>query len=138
MTPDVRAHSFDRPRERWAPGSFSGRDGDGRLFTRSFDRFTLVVAVKPSCDGCREFVQSSLDELQSVDLVVISQLPDETGEWRGSAQPVVVAPELWATLDIRSAPFYVLVDPQRERVVTEGVVFAPSQVADEIAEHLRR
>jgi hypothetical protein len=39
-------------------------------------------------------------------------------------------------LGIRWPPFYVLIDPAVQRVITEGVVFAPSQVAAEIAPYL--
>jgi hypothetical protein len=48
----------------------------------------------------------------------------------------VVAPDVLKELEIRWPPFYVLVDPQERRVITEGVVFAPAQVASEIASFL--
>jgi len=99
------------------------------------DRTTLVVAVKPECDGCRDFLRGDLSELAGVDVVVVTATASK--EWRGAANEVLVAPELMRELDIRCAPFYVLVDPKSEKVVREGVVFGPSQVAAEIASALR-
>ncbi len=57
-------------------------------------------------------------------------------EWTGAAREVLIAPELMKELDIRSAPFYLLIDHSTLQVVTEGVVFGPSQVAEEIADAL--
>jgi predicted nucleotidyltransferase len=94
-------------------------------------RTTLVVAVKPDCDGCRDFLRGDLRELADVDVVIISAVSSD--EWADAMNEVLVAPELMKELDIRSAPFYVLIDPTSLRVVTEGVVFGPSQVAAEIA-----
>jgi hypothetical protein len=92
---------------------------------------TLVVAVKPDCDGCRDFLRGDLKELSNLDVVVISAVSSD--EWVDVANDVLIAPELLKELDIRSAPFYLLIDPSSARVVTEGVVFGPSQVAAEIA-----
>jgi predicted nucleotidyltransferase len=94
-------------------------------------RMTLVIAVKPDCDGCRDFLRGDLRELSNVDVVIVSAVSSE--EWVDAPNDVLVAPELMKQLDIRSAPFYVLIDPSGLRVVTEGVVFGPSQVAAEIA-----
>ena len=137
VTPDVPAHSFNQPRPRPAPSSFTGSSVSGDPVSWQFEGLTLVVAIKPSCDGCRDFVFSPLDELRHVAIVVISASSEVNGEWRGAARPIVVAPELVAALDIRWPPCYVLVDPEAGRVVTEGVVLGPSQVALEIAPHLR-
>ena len=89
------------------------------------------MAVKAACDGCRDFLCSDLHELSDVDVVIVSAVASE--EWLDAANEVLIAPELMRELDIRSAPFYVLIDPSRSRVVTEGVVFGPAQVAAEIA-----
>ncbi len=136
MNPDVAVHSFDEPRERIVPSQLKGRTLSGDEVVRPLEGLTLIVAIKSSCDGCRDFVHSSLEELAGVTVVVVSATGDDNAEWRDAAQPVIVAPELLATLDIRWPPFYVLVDPVRRRVVTEGVVFGPAQVAEEIAPHL--
>jgi hypothetical protein len=92
---------------------------------------TLVVAVKPDCDGCRDFLRGDLREFPDVDVVIVSAFSSDG--WMDAANEVLIAPELMKELDIRSAPFYVLIDPLSLRVVTEGVVFGPSQVAAEIA-----
>jgi hypothetical protein len=49
---------------------------------------------------------------------------------------VVVSPATLEVLEILSAPFYVLIDGVQSRVVSEGSVFSPSQVAQEIAAFL--
>ena len=136
MTPGVSAYSFDRPRERPAPSGFTGHTLSGDAVTKTFTSPTLIVAIKPSCDGCHDFVHSSLDELNHVRTIVVSREADEQAEWTKSLQPVFVAPELMDALDIKWPPFYVLIDPTRQLVLTEGVVFGPAQVASEIASYL--
>jgi hypothetical protein len=136
VTPEFNARSFDRPRERAAPSSLSGHWCEGDETTISLTDVTLVVAIKSHCDGCRAFINADLDEL-SVPVLVISAEDDESSEWRGARQSVFVSPDAFRVLDVRSAPFYVLIDPIAERVVTEGVLFGLSQVATEIGSHLR-
>jgi hypothetical protein len=114
----------------------SGRLLNGDEVTRGLDRLTLIVAVKQTCDGCRDFLNSSLDEFGHVEVLFVSKTDDLNGEWGDVRHDVVVAPALLAALGIRWPPFYVLVDPAQQRIVTEGVVFAPSQVASEIAPYL--
>jgi hypothetical protein len=114
----------------------TGRTLDGDEVTRTLDGLTLIVAIKQSCDGCLDFVTSALDELGHVAVIIVSATIDLNGEWVGAKHEVVVAPELLVELGIRWPPFYVLVDPGNGRVVTEGVVFAPSQVAEEIAPYV--
>jgi hypothetical protein len=97
---------------------------------------TLVVAVKASCDGCRDFVNSNLEELTGVTVLILSATDDVLGEWRGAAQDVIVAPDVLDALEVRWPPFYVLIDPELQRVVVEGVVFGPAQVASEIAAYV--
>jgi hypothetical protein len=128
---DFRARSFDAPRERPAPRVLTGVTRRGEERRIELRRTTLVVAVKPDCDGCRDFLRGDLRELADVDVVIISAVSSD--EWADAMNEVLVAPELMKELDIRSAPFYVLIDPTSLRVVTEGVVFGPSQVAAEIA-----
>ena len=130
------AHSFDRPRERAAPASVHGHWANGDEVTVALDGLTLIVAIKAHCDGCTDFVHSTLDELRGVKVLVLSESQDLEGEWANAVQPVLVAPDTLRELDVRWPPFYVLVDPATSRVVTEGVVFGPAQVAMEIAPHL--
>lgn len=137
MTDREGARSFDRPRERPAPRESLGHTLDGQPIRLRFDSMTLVVAIKASCDGCRDFVHGDLTELAGVPLVVVSATDEGAPEWSGGRRAVVVAPELLKALDVRWPPFYVLVDPEGPRVVAEGVVFASAQVAQEIAAHLR-
>jgi hypothetical protein len=132
---DFHARSFDAPRERPAPRVVIGTSPGGEERRIELRRMTLVVAVKPDCDGCRDFLRGDLRELSDVDVVIVSAVSSE--EWVDASNDVLVAPELMKELDIRSAPFYVLIDPSSLLVVTEGVVFGPSQVASEIAGAMR-
>jgi hypothetical protein len=131
---DFHAHSFDAPRERSAPRELSGRTLNGVGWRRVLEQMTLIVAVKPNCDGCRDFVDGELSELDDIEVVIVSATADD--EWRNARQEVIVSPETLTALDVRSAPFYVLIDVARQRVATEGVVFTPAQVAAEIASFL--
>jgi hypothetical protein len=135
VTSEFNARSFDRPRERAAPRSLRGHWSGGDETVVEFAEVTLVVAIKTHCDGCREFIDADLDELH-VAVLVIGAADDESSEWRDARQPVLVSPDAFRLLDVRSAPFYVLIDPVAGRVVTEGVLFGPSQVANEIAPYL--
>lgn len=136
MTPEFSAHSFDEPRIRAVPSAFSGETLDGRTVTRTLDERTLIVAIKSSCDGCHAFVHSALDELKNVPVVIVSATKDLNHEWAHAPQAVIVAPDFLAALDIRWPPTYVLIDPRRHEVVSEGVLFSPAQVAAEIARFL--
>jgi hypothetical protein len=123
--------SFDRARERSAPHELIGVTLDGTPWSRQLSRLTLVVAVKPECDGCSDFVEGKLGDLSHVDVVVISAEANDA--WRAEHREVVISPLSFEQLQILAAPFYVLIDAPQGRVVSEGSVFSPSQVAQEIA-----
>ncbi len=91
----------------------------------------MVVAIKGNCDGCRAFFDAPLHGFDQVDVVFLAAADDE--EWAGSSRPVLISPEALGRLEVRSPPFYVLIDPVVHAVLSEGVVFGPSQVAAEIA-----
>jgi hypothetical protein len=118
------------------PREFVGVTPSGEERRREIRQVTLVVAVKPDCDGCREFVHGDLGDLSDVDVVIVSATSSD--EWVDARHEVLISPTFIRELDIRSAPFYVLIDPSTWRVLTEGVVFGPSQVAAEIASALER
>ncbi|MHB1209194.1 MAG: hypothetical protein ACYC1I_05745 [Acidimicrobiales bacterium] len=124
--------SFDTPRRRAAPASFSGVTLDGEKRSHTFRGVTLVVAVKTRCDGCRDFVNATLEEFAPIELVIVSASGDEDGEWAQSRHPILIAPTLMEQLDVRWPPSYVVIDAATSEVVSEGVVFAPEQVAQEI------
>jgi len=132
---DIRVHSFDAPRERSAPQSIHGLSLSGEPVSIDFEGLTLIVAVKPHCDGCQSFIDGDLHDLANVRVVVVSAtLGDE--DWKGARQTVVVAPEFMDALDIRSAPYYVVIDSMNSKVLREGALFSPEQVAAEIASFL--
>jgi hypothetical protein len=113
---------------------------EGQPFEHHLTRLTLLVAIKPNCDGCREFVESELKELSvlGLDIVLVSATVGEQDEWMKSRHPIVVAPALLESLEISWPPFYVLIDAEKQLVVLEGVVFGPAQVADEVGSFLAR
>jgi len=127
---DFQVHSFDPLRDRAAPRLLRGRALDGRELLLAVERPTLVVAIKPECDGCRPFVNGELAALAAVEVVVASAVASD--EWRVAKQSVWVSPELLEALCITAPPFYVLIDATSARVIAEGAVFSPEQVAAEI------
>ncbi len=135
VTSEINARSFDSPRERSAPDTLNGHWSNGAATTIALAQVTLVVAIKSHCDGCRDFINADLSELR-VPILVISATEDASSEWNDAKLPVLISPESLQALDVRSAPFYVLIDPVARRVVSEGVLFGPSQVAAEIAPFL--
>ena len=135
MTSEFNARSFDRTRERAAPAALKGHWSDGVDVAVALSEVTLVVAIKSHCDGCREFIDADPVDLR-VPVLVVSADEEESSEWREARQPVFVSPEAFELLDVRSPPFYVLVDPNARRVLCEGVLFGPAQVAAEIAPYL--
>jgi hypothetical protein len=133
VTPEPR--SFDAARPRAVPARATGTRRDGTPWTVTLASPTLIVAVKAQCDGCRPFVLADLPELAGVELLVVSQSAGDP-DWDGAVRDVLVSPALLEDLDVRWPPFYLLVDPATGRVLVEGVVFAPAQVAAEIAPYL--
>jgi hypothetical protein len=128
--------SFDTTRDRPAPRSWRGSSLDGQPLEGVFERTTVVVAVKEDCWGCRSVFESPVDAFGDVATLIVARSVSSEPWWRSSGHRVVVSPELLDQLDVRWPPFYVVVDPLRERVVCEGVVFAPEQVKTEIAAFL--
>ena len=131
----MEPRSFDASRVRDAPKQLSGLSLSGVGRTIEITTVTLVAAIKPHCDGCNEFVHGDLSELDHVTVVLVS-LTDGNGEWESAPREILVAPELLNDLGIRSAPYYVLIDPSSFSVVTEGSLMSPAQVAKEIARYL--
>lgn len=136
MTSDFNVHSFDPPRDRPAPDFFSGHWSNGDDVVVPLTRQTLLIAIKANCDGCRAFLEASLGDFDQVDVVFVAALDDD--EWAGSSRPVLISPSALQHLDVRSPPFYILIDPVAHTVLREGVVFGPSQVAGEIAAFMSR
>ena len=129
-------HSFDATRARRAPRHYEGTNLLGEPVSGEFTSPTLVVAVKEDCWGCRSVLESSPGEMGDVmTLLVAAQTPRELG-WRTSKHQVLISDSLLRELDVRWPPFYVLVDPSSENVVSEGVVFGVQQVREEIAPFL--
>jgi hypothetical protein len=125
----VTARSFDRASPRPAPASIDGVTVDGRAVRVEFARPTLVVAVKEECDGCRGVVERGVG-LEGVEVVVVAATP---GALAGASGLALVAPAAMDALGLRWPPVYALVDPDGPRVVAEGSVFSPEQLAAEVS-----
>ncbi len=128
-------HSFDETVERSVPTSIVGRGPDGAVVEFQFVRTTLLVVVKPRCDGCREFLLGAPTEFAGLDVVLISAVADRDGEWLNT-RPVLVAPAWIESQRLMAAPSYALINGATGRLIAEGVVFSASQVRAEIDSRL--
>jgi hypothetical protein len=138
VTSDLGPRSFDRPRERPAPTTLTGRWSNGDDATVEVTGLTLLVVIKTNCDGCHDFLFADLAAFAGIDVLFVSATDETNDEWKDAPRPVLIAPEALLALDVRWPPFYLLVDPVAGVVRTEGVLFGPSQVAAEIASFLPR
>lgn len=127
--------SIDAPRERESPRGYRGVDLGGEPVEGEFTENTLVVAIKEDCLGCRSVLESPVDAFGVATLLVAARSSAEPW-WMTTPHRLVVSAQLLDELDIRFPPSYVLIDPKRGRVISEGVVFAPEQVREEIARFL--
>jgi len=94
---------------------------------------TLVVAVKGDCDGCANFYSGSLEALEGLEVVIVTNSLKGAPELVGATHVVYEAPDLLEALGVTWPPFYVLISPAPARVTAEGIAFTPEQVAAEIA-----
>lgn len=133
---DFYAGTFDAPRRRGAPTVLEGHSLNGAAVRVRLDAPTVIAAVKAHCESCREFVTGGLEELSGVAVVVVCAVAPVDDEWRGAVRDVLVSASALEQLEVRSAPFFVLVDPATSTVLTEGSLFSPAQVAREIAGRL--
>jgi len=129
-------HSFDRPRERSAPRHYLATTRSGEEIRGEIVGLTLVLAVKENCRGCQDVLESPLDAFGKVNTLVVAAQWSSEPWWSTSQHPLIVSASLLRDLDVRWPPMYVLVDPVTQRVVSEGVVFGPAQVREEIAAYL--
>ena len=88
--------------------------------------------MKPNCDGCHDFIFSELSEFEGLTVVIVTANDEVASEWEKAPRPIYTSPELFAALDIRSPPFYVLLQPDPSLVVGEGIAFSPTQVARDV------
>ncbi|MBW4030544.1 MAG: hypothetical protein HIU57_07700 [Acidobacteria bacterium] len=128
--------SIDAPRERSAPRRYRGRGPTGESIEGEFIGVTLVVAIKDDCLGCRSALEAPTDAFGDVATLFVAARPSTEPWWVATRHLLIVSEELLRDLDVRFPPFYVLIDAARERVLSEGVVFGPEQVRDEVASYL--
>jgi hypothetical protein len=113
-----------------------GHWSNGDDVTVDLTALSLLVVIKANCDGCHDFLFSDLSAFSGLDVIFMSANDDEGQEWIDAPRRVLVAPDALAVLEVKWPPFYVLVDASAGLVRTEGVLFAPAQVAAEIAPFL--
>ena len=128
--------SIDSPRERAAPPRYRGVDLGGESVEGHFVDRTLVVAIKEDCLGCRSVLESPTDAFGDVTTLLVAARSSREPWWTTTRHRVIISEELLAELDVRFPPFYVLIDAVHGRVLTEGVVFGPEQVREELAAFL--
>lgn len=129
-------HSFDAPRDRRAPRRYRGLTLQGEVVQGEFVSPTLVVAVKEDCLGCQSVLEAPEGAFGDVATMIVAARPSAEPLWRTSKHFVLISELLLQELDVRWPPFYVLIDPSSEKVVSEGVVFDREQVRQEIAPFL--
>ncbi|NNN08257.1 MAG: hypothetical protein HKL85_03565 [Acidimicrobiaceae bacterium] len=129
-------HSFDATRDRRAPRYFQGTTLEGELVQGNFTSITLVVAVKEDCLGCQSVLEAPEGAFGDVATMMLAARASSEPFWKTSKHRVLISESLLQELDVRWPPFYVLIDPSSEKIVREGVVFAPEQVREEIAPYL--
>jgi hypothetical protein len=128
--------SFDATRDRRAPRQYRGMTLQGEMVQGEFVSPTLILAVKEDCLGCQSVLEAPEGAFGDVATMIVAARPSSESFWRSSQHRVLVSEQLLQELDVRWPPFYVLIDPSSETVLSEGVVFAPEQVREEIARYL--
>lgn len=108
----------------------------GEMVQGEFVSLTLILAVKEDCLGCQSVLEAPAGAFGDVSTMIVAARPSVEPFWRTSKHRVLISELLLQELDIRWPPFYVLINPSSEKVLSEGVVFAPEQVREEIAPHL--
>ena len=128
--------SFDATRNRRAPRRYRGMTLQGEMVQGEFASPTLILAVKQDCLGCQSVFEAPERAFGDVSTLIVAARASIEPFWRTTQHRVLVSELLLQELDVRWPPFYVLIDPSSETVLSEGVVFAPEQVREEIAPYL--
>ena len=107
------------------------------------DHWTLLLFLSSGCEGCREIwgELAGSDRWPGIDdvrAVVVTRDPasEDTAELRRLAVPglgLIMSDAAYAAYRVYGPPFFVLVDGSRSLVVTEGVAWGASRVAEDVA-----
>jgi hypothetical protein len=108
----------------------------GEMVQGEFASPTLILAVKQDCLGCQSVFEAPAGAFGDVSTMIVAARASIEPYWRTTQHRVLVSELLLQELDVRWPPFYVLIDPSSETVISEGVVFAAEQVREEIAPYL--
>jgi hypothetical protein len=122
--------------------TLEGAGLDGRPTQVSLDVLTLVVVLSTTCDGCRDLAELVRCESPAVAVLGVLRappggLPDaEVEAFTGTAGRWVLGDDPFDALDVRSAPYFCLVDKDGD-VVVEGVAFGRSHLEAHVARALQ-
>jgi hypothetical protein len=149
LDPDEAARALARARPippEGAPGrhvrtELVGRDLDGLELGVELNPPTLVLFLKPHCDGCTELAALVRDGVVGAEVLGVLPdpavgLPDEaSAQLAGAGGRWLVGPDPFTVLSVRSGPFFCVVDGGGQ-VVVEGVAFGRAQVEAHVARAL--
>jgi hypothetical protein len=129
------------PAGRRVRTSFEGRDLDGRLQRVELHPPSLVLLLKPHCDGCVELAALVREGVTGAE--VLGVLPDPAGslpdaasdELAGAGGRWLLGADAFSALSVRSGPFFCVVDGGG-CVAVEGVAFGRAQVEDHLTRAL--
>lgn len=121
--------------------AFEGFDPSGTPITVRVTGPTVVLALSMTCDGCRELADVVREGVAGLDVVGILRLPREK-EDRGAVIAYVGKSGRWVlgddgfeAIDVRSAPFFCVLD-ERGEVLVEGVAFGKAHLIEHCARAL--
>jgi hypothetical protein len=102
------------------------------------DRWTLLIFLSTTCDGCQELWDDCAEPQHSVlpaDLarLVVARASEEPADIlsRGRGARVVLSDAAWSDYGVHSGPFFILIEGGRS-VATEGVAWSLDQIAGAI------
>ena len=128
--------SIDAARGRPAPRHFRGRRLNGELVQGEFERLTLILVIKEDCLGCRSVLEAPADAFGEVATMIVAARASREAGWESTPHRLLISELLLQELEVLYPPFYVLIDPAQQEIVTEGVIFDSQQVREEIAPFL--
>lgn len=124
----------DRAQRVVASRALRGVDPSGAPVEATLGPRTLLVFVKLDCDGCHELAGLVRDGLEGCDVLGAMRVPGgglpdaRVDELTGARGRWLLGEEPFEALDVRSAPFFCVLDGDR-RVVVEGIAFSRADVA---------
>jgi len=97
-------------------------------------KLSLLLVVKADCQACDTLLAAGPDAFEGIDVFYLAA--SDSPEFETFGRDVLLSSSALDALEVRWPPVYLVVDPARREVVTEGAVFDADQVRSEIAPHL--